>query len=397
MGIFSKETSYLGVDFDSKSIKVVELSEASGRPKLVTYGYLDFDIEKEIEEKQKVIQIGAYLKEVCKKSNTKTRMAVVSLPTYEVFSSIITIPKVEKKDFPPVINAEAKKVTPMPLEEMALDWHVISKKFESGNEKQKQAPQDDKIDQVRDVLKISKDGHDNQRVLISAVEKKLIETRSAIIKEAGLMLVGIENDTFALMRSLVGRDLANVMIVDISATVTNIIVISKSIPVVTKTMDFGGLAITKALAENLNISLLRAEQFKYDIGLGSGETAESKIPLLIQELVKTLVQEIRYTVDQFSGKDQTRIEKIILTGGSSLLVNLPQYLAKQLDKKVYLGDPWARVECSEELKPILDEIGPRFATSIGLVMGMYRGKDAIDIKMNYLKSINKKKIDKEVQ
>ena len=70
----------------------------------------------------------------------------------------------------------------------------------------------------------------------------------------------------------------------------------------------------------------------------------------------------------YKSQGQKPIEKIILTGGSSLLLNLPDYLAGLLDLKVYRGDPWARVIYPEELKPVLDEIGARFSVAVGLAM-----------------------------
>ena len=46
MALFSKTKSYLGVDFDSHSVKVVELKNEGGRPKLATYGYYDRDLDQ---------------------------------------------------------------------------------------------------------------------------------------------------------------------------------------------------------------------------------------------------------------------------------------------------------------------------------------------------------------
>jgi len=39
-----------------------------------------------------------------------------------------------------------------------------------------------------------------------------------------------------------------------------------------------------------------------------------------------------------------------------------------MNVNAYLGDPWARVVYPQDLRPILDEIGPRFAVSIGCAM-----------------------------
>jgi hypothetical protein len=35
---------------------------------------------------------------------------------------------------------------------------------------------------------------------------------------------------------------------------------------------------------------------------------------------------------------------------------------------VYRGDPWARVVFPEDLRPVLDEVGPRLSIAIGLGM-----------------------------
>jgi Tfp pilus assembly PilM family ATPase len=47
---------------------------------------------------------------------------------------------------------------------------------------------------------------------------------------------------------------------------------------------------------------------------------------------------------------------------------LAPFFAKQLGIKTYVGDPWARVVSPEGLRPVLDEIGPRFAVAVGLAM-----------------------------
>ena len=38
-----------------------------------------------------------------------------------------------------------------------------------------------------------------------------------------------------------------------------------------------------------------------------------------------------------------------------------QYLDNALGVKTFIGDPWARVICPNELKALLQEIGPRFS------------------------------------
>ena len=41
MSIFSPKANYLGIDIGTSSIKVVELANFKGRPRLVTYGFIE--------------------------------------------------------------------------------------------------------------------------------------------------------------------------------------------------------------------------------------------------------------------------------------------------------------------------------------------------------------------
>ena len=73
-------------------------------------------------------------------------------------------------------------------------------------------------------------------------------------------------------------------------------------------------------------------------------------------------------LDFFRSQNNRGVEKIILSGGGSLLLNLAEYLSKRLNVQTIIGDPWNRVRCPAELKPVLDEVGPRLAVAIGLAM-----------------------------
>jgi len=57
-----------------------------------------------------------------------------------------------------------------------------------------------------------------------------------------------------------------------------------------------------------------------------------------------------------------------MTGGSSLLYNFPEYLAKELNVNIIIGSPWTLISYPLNIKPLLDEIGPRLAVAVGLAM-----------------------------
>jgi len=340
MSLFSSNKSYLGIDIGSSSIKIVELKNQGGRAMLSTYGFsenLD-DLDQASPDK-----IAAIINKICAEAGMSSRKAVSALPTFSVFSSIINLAGVGKKDLPSAISWEAKKVIPLPLEEMILDW----KKIES-------------IDQKAD--------RNNIKVLLTGAPRTLVKRYIEIFKSAQINLLSLETETFALVRSLIGNDKSTVMVVEIGAKTTSFTIVDKSIPTLNRSIDVGGWTITKAISHSLNIGLERAEQFKYDLGVSSFDSADNAIPKTILESVSPIVNEIKYALNLFQSKDNKKVDKIILSGGSALLMNFTDYLSKILNINVVAGNPWATVSYPMDLKPLLDEIAPRMAIAIGLAL-----------------------------
>ena len=76
---------------------------------------------------------------------------------------------------------------------------------------------------------------------------------------------------------------------------------------------------------------------------------------------------MRYAIKDNEQQNEP-IEKIVLSGGSAFLPNLDKYLSETLKIKVIIGDPWHRLTYPRALRPILNELAPRFAISIGLAL-----------------------------
>jgi type IV pilus assembly protein PilM len=390
MSIFggNNNLSYLGVDLGNAGLKIVELKNENGRPQLVTYGFADMSIDaagRSVEQTED--EIVELLKQVCAKSGVTSKKAVSSLPSFSVFSSVITLPEMKDKELDKAIVWEAKKFLPIPVEEMNLDWKVIGKhegtrpsdRAETNTlktlENETTILADKEKEQNGEKKEISKTisaptigGKSYYKILVTAAPKKNVARYVSIFKRAGIELLGLETESFALERSLVGFEEAPVMIVDIGAITSDLIIVEKGIPVLSRSVDAGGATITQTIAQGLGVDLKRAEQFKRDIGFKTG--SGQGIPKVIENSIEPIINEIKYCFDLFLSQEEKnkRIEKIVLTGGSSFLPNLPEFLSQLLNIKVIIGDPWSRVIYPVELKPVLDEIAPRMAVALGLAM-----------------------------
>lgn len=347
-----KPKTFLGVDIGAGGIKVVEFEKYKSKPRLLTYGYSERGPEKVDDDILSNKKTGEVLAKICAKAKVKGNRAIAGLPISSVFSSIINVLTTTPKELKMAVELQAKKLLPYPLEEAVLDYKIL------GGEKKE------------DIKKSS-------RVLLTAAPKKLIDKYVEIFKTAKLELLYLETEAFGLIRSLIGKDNATIAILDIGATKTNILIVENGAPVVTRSINLGGLMISKALSEMMKVGILEAETLKRDARFTESEDSGIvlALPKSIELLLVPVINEIRYCFNLYFNENQKLengaaggVEKIILTGGTTLYPRLAEFFSRALNVKVFLGNPWARVLFPDDLKFDLDDLGSRFAVAVGMAM-----------------------------
>ena len=370
MGIFKKKepqsSGIIGVDIGAGGMKVVELTREKGRMRLLTYGYAEVHSSKVLIDDPK--WAAGVLRDVYKKAGMKSNRVNTSLPSHAVFHAIITIPvpKSPKEDIKPMIESQVKKLLPMPIEEMILDSTVIDKELLPKADDKKKAKKSELNDDDKKSQPVKSSGK-HARVLVSGAPKEMVAKYVELFKQAKLQLVSLETEAFALIRSLIGNDRSRIMIVDVGYERTNISIVQQGIPFLHRSIKAGGAMVTEAIANQMGISAEDAEQTKQD--LAAADVGE--IPPVLKDALQPIVHEARYSLELFAAQDfheQSTVEKIIITGGSAHLPYFDTFLTDQLNINVYLGDPWARVATPHGLRPVLNEVGPRFSVAIGLAM-----------------------------
>jgi type IV pilus assembly protein PilM len=353
------ESNYLGVDIGGSSIKLVELANNRGRAQLVTYGYMERPLGGEgkrlLDDTDAVANA---IRRVADSAKVTTKNAITALPATAVFSTILNLPEMSRKDLASskkitsAVEYEAKKVLPLPVEEMILDWKVLGDVAGAG------AASDQRVK--------------NLQVLLTAAAKNVVQKYIDIFKRAGLNLLSLETESFALSRSLVGKDRSVVVMIDIGASDTDIIIVEGMIPYIDRSVNVGGYHMTKAMAQTMGIPLEQAEQFKRDVALYMPPEMNGKIvPATIEKMLAPVITEMKYLFDFFlkqPGNEGKRIDRLILSGGNALMFNVPKYMTSVFNIRAFLGNPWARVIYPEELQPLIDQIGARYAVAVGLAM-----------------------------
>jgi Tfp pilus assembly PilM family ATPase len=90
---------------------------------------------------------------------------------------------------------------------------------------------------------------------------------------------------------------------------------------------------------------------------------------VIKPFFDNLVNQVKKTQEEFYEffKDNG-IEAIVLTGGTSQMNGLKDYLEKELETKIYYGNPWAGISCNDKIKEKLYSLSPYFAIATGLAL-----------------------------
>ena len=287
---FGSDNLYLGVDIGDSSLKMVELRKKGRQVQVSNYAFSENTSQINFTKIEDVNYLGRAISKVAKDAGIKALRATASLPTFAVFSSIVNISVSDKKRLAEVVNEEAKKVIPLPLEDMILDWKVI--------------PDEDG--------KTRREG--NLRIFLTGSPKKLVRKYIDVFRAAKLELASLETETFSLVRSLVGDDKTTLMITEIGANSTDISIVKESIPVLNRSLSVCGSTLTKALSDKLGFAFAQAEQFKLDLSLSLNADSHETLPLLLQEAFEPVVTEMQYMLDffQMQNKD-SRVEKIILS------------------------------------------------------------------------------------
>lgn len=359
MGLFGgKPKSYLGIDIGTSGIKMAEIEREGGRPRLFTYAYVERGPEElSVNYLEQPEQTAELLKKMIKRSKARSNLIISGLPGSAVFSSVITVPATSGKELQASIEAQAAKLIPMPIEEVILDWKPYMATGEMAGEAQKGKE-----------AEISKTK--TKQIILTAAAKSMVKKYIDIFKKADLKLSSLETEAFALIRSLVGRDKSIIAILDVGAVRTNVIIVSNGVPVMSRSIALGGVNFTKNIAAMMSLDLSIAEQFKRDSKSITALFGNGQIPKTLEQFYVPIGNEVRYSFNLFSGqnKEPRKVEKLILTGGSAVLPQLAAFLTNLLGINAYIGDPFARVLTHEDLRPVLNDIAPRFAVSIGLAM-----------------------------
>jgi len=260
----------------------------------------------------------------------------------------------DPKQLANAIRFRAQEALPIPIDQAVLDYQVLGEG-------------------------VGEDGQPSKRVLLVVAYRELIDRYVDACKKAGITLVGIDLEAFALLRALqapqegAGTDAtAALVVVAIGHERSTFAVSDGRVCEFTRVLEWGGSALNVAIARAVDAAPSEVEGAKRALALTDemvpdGLTAEQaknardSMRRGIQTFARELVSSLQYYQNQ---PGSLGIGEIVLTGGTAHLPGLSGELERLIGVHVRVGDPLARMKVSKKVgQP--EQIGS-LAVAIGL-------------------------------
>lgn len=346
MGLFVKETEFFGLDIGSTAIRLVQLRRGNTHPALVAYGAVPVPANLTASDsKMDQDKISELVKQLVHENRVSLKNVVVGLPSNKVFATVITTPKLDNAQLAKAIRYQAEQYIPMAIDQVKLDWAVIDQ---------------------------SKDGK-TLEVLLVAAPNSVIDKYVGILEKAGLEPLALEANATAVSRALVPTGGLAVALVDFGSLDSDISIVWNNAPRLIRSVSVGGLTLVRAVAQNLGLDEVQANQFTYKFGLTQSKL-EGQVFKAIKPTLDNLVSEVEKSVKYFAGRyPDVKLEKLVVTGSTASLPELGPFLANSTGLPVEFGNAWTGVSYPSGLQEKLMSLSSEYAAAVGLAGRGYIG------------------------
>lgn len=342
----SNKESYIGVDIGSSTIKVCHLRHSRQRFSLNSLGLAHLPPLSIVNGVIKQPQIIAdTLRSLLSHLRITSKEIVFAISGYSVIVKKITLPLTSEKELSQSIQYEAQQHIPFDIKEVNLDFQILGP---------------------------VKDDPDSMSVLLVAVKKETLGAYLEVFDLAGLETGIADVAAFALANAyeaVYALDSGPVALLNLGAGQMTLHVLGKNGPVFTRDSFLGGQQISEKIQSALKVSFQEAEKIKLTGVQSQVQLDQMARPVF--SIMETWLEEIKKTLDLLSASDpESHPTKIVLSGGSSLIPDLPRFLSNGLQLPVELFNPLSLIPFDpKNIDPgYLQSVGPQCAIAFGLAL-----------------------------
>ncbi len=305
MLIFSRSgKSSVGLDVGSHSVKVVEIERAGKGLKLSKFAVVELAagtvIDGEVINRDHLVES---IKDALTKSGIKTKSVNSAVSGRSVIVRRIPMEKMTEAQARQAIHWEAEQHIPFRVDEVSIDFKILNEESSAGQ----------------------------MEVLLVAAKKEGIDLHRSIIQSTGLKTAAVDLEQFALLRAYENSYHPTeddcVTILNVGSDNTNLVITKGGIPSFNRDLAIGAGRFIESIVRTLGL--------EYDDAVKAfkGETVEGVSEEEVKNAVSSVLEELSTSVRrsfisfQASG-ESSRIDKMLISGGCSLMSGLAETLSE---------------------------------------------------------------------
>jgi len=346
----------VGLDIGTSGVRAAELSRGKGPVTLERFGQVALPPgavrDGEVVDTQVVADA---IKQLWAQAKFSTKKVVVGVANQKVVVRQVDLPWLPMGELRKSLAFQVQDYIPMPVEQAILDFHPLEEFTTESGERR-------------------------LRVLLVAAARDMVGSAIGAAERAGLTASLVDLNSFAVLRSLVTLDnglgsLEAEALVDVGASVTNIVVHQGGVPRFVRILLMGGADITDALVERLGVPADQAESVKQSSGLavvaGTAETHPAS--RTIEATGSAFVEEVRGSLDYYLAQPgAARVARVVVSGGGSRLSGLVERLSAATRLPVQRAHPMSLLKLGKT--GLTDEqlayVEPMVTVPVGLAMAV---------------------------
>jgi len=349
----------VGLDIGTSGVRAAEISLGKGPATLARFGQVSLPVgavrDGEIVD---VAEVASAIRHLWSATKFRTKRVVVGVSNQKVVVRQVDLPWLPAEEFRKSLIYQVQDYIPMPVDQAILDFHPLEE-F------------------------VNEAGGRMLRVLLVAASADMVNNTVAAVQKAGLAPVMIDLTPFALLRGLAQMDELGLSgapaeaLIDVGASITNIVVHQGGVPRFVRILLMGGGDITEAVAERMGLPMEQAESIKQQTGMrekpAEAAADSSQLTRVIETSGAAFVEEVRGSLDYYLAQPSSvDVKRIVLSGGGGQLRGLAARLALATRLPVELGSAMSTLRIG---KVGLDAtrlalVAPVASVSVGLAIGV---------------------------
>ncbi len=304
----AKFESVWAVDLGNNFLKALRLSTEKGAVEVTGFGKIEHGkilSGTGVTEAERDELVALSLRQFIRQNELTGDEIVVSVPGQNSFARFVNLPPVEAKRIPEIVKFEAAQQIPFDINEVQWDWQLMTEA-----------------------------GSPENKVGIFAIKNEVVNSALEHFGMENITVSYVQMAPMALYNyvsydrpDLVGSDNQGVIVLDIGAENTDLVVCTKS-RVWQRCVPMGGNEFTSAIAEAFKINFERAEKLKRSAAMSK---YARQIFQAMRPVFTDFASEVQRSLGFYSSSNpNTKLLKVIAFGGGAKMRGLLKYLRQTL-------------------------------------------------------------------